>query len=174
MRVVGVVLIALAVYGCGSGDSRPSFESCEQHAQHVFDKEEAFVASNYNPELAGGLMIAYADFANNCSGDTLAPEFLMRRADMLRGEGKIHESISAFTAIHDGYPQYENKVLCALIAGYLYETQLNDKDMAEKIYQEVVDLYPESKEAKTAEIALMYLRETPEELSNRLNLNENK
>ena len=174
MRNISLVLFAsLLVWSCTS-DVKPSFDNCQDHAVHVFSMEEAFVASNYNPELASGLMRTYAEFANSCSSDSLAPEFLMRRADMLRGEGNIHESIAAFTAIHDGYPQFPNKILCALISGYMYETQLNDKDMAEKIYMQIVESYPESKEAKTAEIALLYLRETPEELNKRLKLNQSK
>ena len=46
--------------------------------------------------------------------------------------------------------------------------------MAEKIYQEVVNLYPDTEEAKKAKVALKYLRETPEELFRRLNLDANK
>lgn len=153
-----------------SDQAKPQFESCQERAAYVFDKEEAFVVSDYNPELASELMRTYADFANSCSSDSLAPEVLMRRADMLRGKGKIIEAISAFTAIHDGYPHYPNKINCAMIAAFLYDTELNDKEMAEKVYQEVVNLYPDSEEAKKAKIALKYLRETPEELFRRLNL----
>lgn len=174
MRGVGLAfLVLISFWGCAE-QSQPEFSSCEDHAAYVYAKEEAFVASDYSPELARELMRSYADFANSCNRDTLAPEFLMRRADMLRGEGKIVQSISAFTAIHDGYPEYSNKILCAMIAAYLYETEMNDKEMAEKIYKEVVNSYPDSKEAEMAKISLLYLRETPEELSRRLKLNEAK
>lgn len=170
---IWMLVCSLLLWSC-SDQAKPEFDSCEAHAEYVFSKENAFVASDYNPELSNDLMREYADFANSCSNDSLAPEFLMRRADMLRGKGKTIEAISAFTSIHDGYPLYPNKVNCALISAFLYDTELNDKEMAEKIYQEVVYLYPNTEEANKAKVALKYLRETPEELFRRLNLDAKK
>ena len=54
----------------------------------------------------------------------------------------------------------------------LYETELNDDEMAKKLYLQVVELYPDSHEAEVASIALQFLGETPEELMNRLQKNE--
>ena len=31
-----------------------------------------------------------------------------------------------------------------MITAYLYETEMNDKEMAEKIYKEVINSYPDS------------------------------
>jgi len=172
-NIIWISACSIFLWSC-SDQAKPEFDSCEAHAEYVFAKETAFVESDFNPELSSELMREYAAFANSCSNDSLAPEFLMRRADMLRGKGKTIEAISAFTAIHDGYPHYPNKVNCALISAFLYDTVLNDKEMAEKIYQEVVNLYPDTEEAKKAKVALKYLRETPEELFRRLNLDANK
>ena len=118
------------------------------------------------------MLISYANFANHCPNDSLTPELLMRRADLLRGEGKIREAISQFKAVHDGFPQYQNKITCAFIAAFLYETELNDKDSAEKLYLQIIDSYPESHEAGVARISLRHLRETSDELIRRLKQNE--
>ena len=113
---------------------------------------------------ASQLMKAYADFANACPTDSIVAEYLVRRADLLRGAGKFHDAIRLLQNIHDGYPTYENRSLCAFLIAYLYETELGDHEMAEKFYTGVIDLHPESNEAKLAALSLRHLGKSPEEL----------
>ena len=171
MRWFGLFTASIIIASCSNEVDVKSL-SCSEHSDLISAKETAFVESNYSDELMQDMLVSYAKFANNCNSDSLAPEFLMRRADLLRGKGAIRESIAQFKAVHDGYPQYHNKITCAFIAAFLYETELNDKDMAEKLYLQIIESYPESHEADVARISLMHLRETPDELIRRLQKNE--
>ena len=146
--------------------------SCEDHAEHIYALEKDLAESGYPEEKIRVLLVSYAIYANKCAGDPLVPEFLFRRADVLRGQGKIRQAIKEFKGIHDGYPNFDKKATCAFLTAFLYETELNDDEMAEKLYLQVVELYPDSHEAEVASIALQFLGETPEELLNRLQKNE--
>lgn len=146
--------------------------SCEDHAEHIYALEKDLAESGYPEEKIRVLLVSYANYANKCAGDTLVPEFLFRRADVLRGQGKIRQAIKEFKGIHDGYPNFDKKATCAFLTAFLYETELNDDEMAEKLYLQVVELYPDSHEAEVASIALQFIGETPEELLNRLQKNE--
>jgi TolA-binding protein len=134
----------------------------------VLQKETEFTESGFEDELLHDLMRTYAEFANACSSDSITPEFLFRRADLLRGDGQIRESIRLFKAVHDGYPQYPKRPVCVFLVAFLYETELNDKVMAEKYYLQVIELYPNSDVARSAKITLQYLGETPAELLKRI------
>ena len=87
-------------------------------------------------------------------------------------EGKIRAAISQFKAVHDGFPSYPNKITCAFIAAFLYETELNDRETAEKLYLQIIESYPRSHEANVARVSIRHLYETSDELINRLKQNE--
>ena len=172
MRWFSLLTTSIIMASCSSNEVDVKTLSCSEHSALIRLKETAFVESDYSDELMQDMLVSYANFANNCNSDSLAPEFLMRRADMLRGKGAIRESIAQFKAVHDGFPQYHNKITCALIAAFLYETELNDRDMAEKLYLQIIESYPQSHEADVARISLRHLRETTDELIKRLQKNE--
>jgi tetratricopeptide (TPR) repeat protein len=172
MKRFGLYTATIILAACSTPEVDLNSLDCTEHSEIILQKEAAFASSNYDVELLQDMLISYANFANHCPNDSLTPEFLMRRADLLRGEGKIRESISLFKAIHDGFPQYQNKITCAFIAAFLYETELNDKDSAEKLYLQIIDSYPDSHEADVARISLRHLRETSDELIQRLQQSE--
>jgi len=110
------------------------------------------------------LVRTYAEFSNACPNDSLTPEYLTRRADLLRGLGKTREAIKQLLSVHDGFPNYERGVMCALLVGYLYENELEDDEMAEKMYKNVIELYPDSREADISRQSLKHLGISPEEV----------
>ena len=168
----GVGLITTIILASCSTDIEVKNIECNQHSEIIKSKEVAFVDSDYDADLMQDLIVSYANYANFCREDSLAPEYLMRRADLLRGSGKIRQAITQFKNVHDGYPLYQNKITCAFIAAFLYETELNDREMAEKLYLQLIESYPESHEASVARVSLRHLHETSDELITRLKKNE--
>jgi tetratricopeptide (TPR) repeat protein len=159
-----VSILFLILFGCAEGGSE-KLSSCDDLKAQVESLEKE-VANHVSLDAldSSHLMRAYADFANACPGDSIVAEYLVRRADLLRGAGKFHDAIRLLQNIHDGYPTYENRALCAFLIAYLYETELGDHEMAEKFYNGVIDLHPDSKEAKIAALSLKHLGKSPEEL----------
>jgi len=165
MRLILLLIVVTSFVSC-SLDPAPL--DCKGKRELVFEKETEFAESGFEDELLHELMMAYAQFANSCPADSITPEFLFRRADLLRGDGQIRESIRLFKAVHDGYPQYPKGPVCAFLIAFLYETELNDRIMAEKYYLQVIESYPDTDVATSAAITLKYLHETPAELLKRL------
>jgi len=165
MRLIIFLMFLVFINGCSDDSVAESENSCESIKMKVAELEsQAGRTDDFDLQLASELMRTYANFSNSCQGDSLVPEYLMRRADLLRGTGQIHESIRLFESIHDGYPTYENKVLCAFLAAYLFETELSDFEMAGKLYNKIIELYPDSREAELSKMSLKYLGKSPEEL----------
>ena len=164
MMCVRISILFLLLIGCTEGGD-DKFSSCDDLKAKVVSLEKDIANHVSVVEYdSSHLMKAYADFANACPGDSIVAEYLVRRADLLRGAGKFHDAIRLFQNIHDGYPTYENRALCAFLIAYLYETELGDDEMAEKFYKGVIDLHPESNEAKLAALSLKHLGKSPEEL----------
>lgn len=158
------ILFLILIVGCSEGVS-DKLSSCEDlKAQVVSLENEVANHVSLDAHDSSQLMKAYADFANACPLDSIVPEYLVRRADLLRGAGKFHDAIRLLQNIHDGYPTYENRALCAFLIAYLYDTELGDYEMAEKFYTGVIDLHPETNEAKLAALSLKHLGKSPEEL----------
>ena len=172
MKWFGLITTTLIFASCSTGEVDVKKNDCNHQSELINAKEAAFVESNYDADLMQDLIVSYASYANICRNDSLTPEYLMRRADLLRGSGKIRQAISQFKAVHDGFPLYQNKITCAFIAAFLYETELNDREMAEKLYLQIIESYPESHEAKVARTSLNHLYETSDELITRLKKNE--
>ena len=64
---------------------QPEFSSCEDHAEYIFNKENAFVEAGYpvpHKVQECGVM-SYCEFLEMQDG-FIDSEFLMRRADLLR------------------------------------------------------------------------------------------
>jgi tetratricopeptide (TPR) repeat protein len=110
------------------------------------------------------LIKTYAKFSNSCPNDSLTPEFLTRRADLLRGIGKTREAIKQLLYVHDGFPNYDRSVMCAFLVGYIYENELGDDEMAEKMYKNVIELYPDSREAEISRQSIKHLGISPEDV----------
>ena len=80
---VSILVIILA--GC-SGESPDVSSTCTDLKTKVVNLEKE-VASHvsFDENDSSNLMKAYANFTNACPEDSIVPEYLVRRADLLRG-----------------------------------------------------------------------------------------
>jgi len=139
--------------------------SCAERQVVVNSMESGLMLdSEFDTLKVTKLIRKYAEFSNACPNDSLTPEYLTRRADLLRGIGKIHEAIKQLLSVHDGFPNYDRNVMCALLVGYLYENELGDDEMAEKMYRNVIELYPDSREAEISRQSIKHLGISPEDV----------
>ena len=139
--------------------------SCAERQKVVNSMESGLKLDlEFDTLKVANLIKTYAEFSNACPNDSLTPEYLTRRADLLRGIGKIHEAIKQLLSVHDGFPNYDRNVMCALLVGYLYENELGDDEMAEKMYRNVIELYPDSREAEISRQSIKHLGISPEDV----------
>lgn len=154
---------AIVLSGCNFPESSSSSGDCSSRKQSIEKMEaELFEASApVNPSLRASLMKSYADFSNHCHDAPETPEFLFRRADLLRSAGQYQEAMTQLRDIHDHHKDFDKRPICAFLVGFIAEVELNDRKQARKIYEQVIELHPESDAAVWANQSIENLTVLP-------------
>lgn len=176
MKQTLLMLAMIALLGaCGDGEhpagkaaptETPDSKSDKTaKMQQIVDLEAAVDADELGEDikLRQRLLVAYSDFVNYHNTEEMAPEYLFRAAKLANEIGKPRRAIEYLVNLHDGFPRYERRTEAAFLAGFIYENVLNDRSMAEKYYEQVVELYPKSPWAEDARLSLKLLYLTDEE-----------
>ncbi|MDP4826168.1 MAG: tetratricopeptide repeat protein [Flavobacteriales bacterium] len=156
------VITAVAVACSPSNESEAAVNVAAEEKKEVIAQLEATVEADsmrmdFNARKQ--LLSRYAEFSNEYREEELTPEYLFRAAKLAVEMGMSKRAIEYLTNLHDGFPKYERKVEAAFLVGFIYENMLNDRPLAQKAYEKVVELYPESPWAQDAKasINLLYL-----------------
>ncbi|MEO0405702.1 MAG: tetratricopeptide repeat protein [Bacteroidota bacterium] len=110
------------------------------------------------------LLVAYKDFSRNYHDDPITPQYLFDAGRLSIELDKPRSAIKLFTDVHDGFPKFSRKIEAAYLVGLTYELQLNDRTMAKKAYAKVIEGYPDTEWAKTAQTMIDQLYMTDEQL----------
>ena len=167
------MLLAVVLFSCNSANeevkpeitANPTEEEYEKLSDKIVELEEIVDADVDRKEMKARkqLLIAYANFANNFHEDEKAPEYLFRGAKLANELGKPRRAIEYLTNLHDGYPSFDKRTEAAFLVGFIYENVLNDKELAQKAYEKVIEFYPDSKWAEEAKNSIQLLYLTDEE-----------
>ncbi|PLX10859.1 MAG: hypothetical protein C0598_09590 [Marinilabiliales bacterium] len=117
-------------------------------------------------DVEGALKLSnfYYQWALANKGDSLAPEYLLKSADIAMNMKKPVPAINAFNIILTDYPNHKNAPYALFLKAFVYEDILNNNDKARKFYQEFLIKYPDNEYADDVRISLKNLGKTPEEL----------
>ena len=143
------VLFAL---GCAS-NAEPELERIGRHEralQAALIHMEGEGVLEAMEDVVSALLRDYASYANAHRGDSLATQFLMKRADLLEGKGSLLEAERQWLDLADGLrdPVVTPEAMFRL--GFLRESALFDTTGALEAYAEILRLYPESPWAEQA------------------------
>ncbi len=132
---------------------------CVKRLEGIAQMERQLVesAETIDVSLRNALMTAYADFSNFCHEADETPEFLFRRADLLRSAGYFQEAMTQLRDIHDHFKDFDKRPICAFLVGFIAEEELNDREQARKTYEQVIELHPESRAAEWASQSILNL-----------------
>jgi len=162
-KYIYIVTILVISFSCSQQQeyNRQSIqESIDQMEAKLYNGEDAQV----NMGDAVGLINLYQKFAKEYPKDSLAPIFLFRASDLSMNLNRPVQTISLFNDLLDKYPEYEKVPSVLFLKAFVYEDQLKDLDKAKMYYEEFLEKYPDSDFADDAEISLINLGKTPEEL----------
>lgn len=171
-----ILLLVISSFGCQSATEPDSIliVDCEESAAQIEQLEQKLFALTDDlvpdQEIRSQLMGAYAAFANACHDDARTAEMLFRRSDLLRSSGKFQEAMTQLRDVHDHFPEYEKRALCAFLVGFIAEEELNDREQAKKTYEQVIALHDSTHVAVWARQSLLNLEAT----TDRRNLGGNK
>ncbi len=110
------------------------------------------------------LFKCYDSYIGKFPDDSLSPEYLFRKAGILRVEKQGDAALDALAEIVNRYPQSSRVVECYFLRGLIYEEVFYDQELAKKAYQSFIDRYPDHPLADNARYSIRYLGMSNEEI----------
>lgn len=173
------VVIALIAMSCNnsekSGEEKEGFEEkfTKTERLEIIDELEAkaFKSDTVAPKraLANDLMRHYFEYKNLYPKDSVAPEFLFKGAQLAMSIDKDRKAIEVLDKLYDGYPEYEKRVEVLNLIAFIYDYELNDREMARKNYQFLIQNFPDHPYAEDAAARLTTINMSDEELIEHFN-----
>ena len=151
-----VLVFVFVLVGCNSNDPAKRIEKLEEQA---FATEGAI-----NPEVANDLVSAYCDFADANPDDAMAPEYLFKAVDVSMNLNEPQRTIYIIDKLLNNYPDYPRTQAALFVKGFIFETRYENYDMAKKIYEQYLVMYPDGEFAESCRASIENLGLTPEEL----------
>ena len=155
-KIIVLLLIAGFFVGCNSNDPAKRIEKLEKQA---FATEKAI-----DPVVASDLVSAYCDFADANPDDAMTPEYLFKAVDVSMNLNEPQRTIYIIDKLVKEYPDYPRTQAALFIKAFIFETRYNNLDMAKKIYEQYLEMYPNGDFADDCKASIENLGLTPEEL----------
>ena len=151
-----VLLFSVLLIGCNSNDLAKRIEKLEKQ---VLATDKAI-----DPVVASDLVSAYCDFADANPDDAMTPEYLFKAVDVSMNLNEPQRTIYIIDKLVKEYPDYPRTQAALFIKAFIFETRYNNLDMAKKIYEQYLEMYPNGDFADDCKASIENLGLTPEEL----------
>jgi len=140
--------------------------ACQSPKEKSIDKITQLESQDsvFSPENIKKLEVAYQEFAEKYPDDELAPEYLFKAGQRCNVINEHQEALRLFQLLRQKYPKHKMAEEALFLQGYVYENSLHDLENAKKIYEEFINQYPKSELTEDAQLALVNLGKTPEEI----------
>lgn len=150
-KIIYLLLISVMIASC---DNKLSVKEINKLESKLFDKNKAL-----NKESAKKLIDAYMLFAEQNPEHEQAADMIFKALDISVNLNYDNPLISVGIAdkLVQNYPDFEMSPMALYIKGFVYETQLNDIDGAEKAYNEFLAKYPDSPMAEEVRTSIRNL-----------------
>ena len=152
-------IFALILVGCSSNDPVQRIEKLEKQ---VFSTESAI-----DPVIASDLVQAYCDFADANRQDAMAPEYLFKAVDVSMNLNEPQRTIYIIDKLLKEYPDYPRTQAALFVKAFIFETRYGNLDMAKKLYEQYLEMYPDGEFASDCRASIENLGLSPEELVKR-------
>jgi len=153
-----IICIVLALFFVGCNNNNPA-KKIEKLEKQVFATDKAI-----EPEAASDLVSAYCEFADANPNDAMSPEYLFKAVDVSMNLNEPQRTISIIDRLVKEYPEYPRTQAALFIKAFIFETRYNNLDMAKKLYEQYLELYPNGEFADDCRASIENLGFTPEEL----------
>ena len=155
-KIIVLLLIAGFFVGCNSNDPAKRIEKLEKQ---VLSTDKAI-----DPVVASDLVSAYCDFTDANPDDAMTPEYLFKAVDVSMNLNEPQRTIYIIDKLVKEYPDYPRTQAALFIKAFIFETKYNNLDMAKKIYEQYLEMYPNGDFADDCKASIENLGLTPEEL----------
>lgn len=155
-KLLYIAVIALFFVGCNNNDPAKRIDKLEKQ---VLATDKAI-----DPVVAGDLVSAYCDFADANPSDAMAPEYLFKAVDVSMNLNEPQRTIYIIDKLLNKYPDYPRAQAALFVKAFIFETRFGNLDMARKLYEQYLQLYPNGEFADDCKASIENLGLTPEEL----------
>lgn len=158
-RIIVLFVMAMMLFACGNNDQAKRIEKLEKQ---VFSTETAI-----DPVIASDLVSAYCDFADANPNDAMAPEYLFKAVDVSMNLNEPQRTIYIIDKLLKDYPDYPRTQAALFVKAFIFETRYGNLNMAKKIYEQYLEMYPDGEFAEDCRASIENLGLSPEELVKR-------
>ena len=155
-RYFVILLLSVLLIGCNSNDPAKRIEKLEKQ---VLSTDKAI-----DPVVASDLVSAYCDFADANPDDAMTPEYLFKAVDVSMNLNEPQRTIYIIDKLVKEYPDYPRTQAALFIKAFIFETRYENLDMAKKLYEQYLAMYPDGEFAESCRASIENLGLTPEEL----------
>lgn len=128
-------------------------------------EKQMFATTNaINPNVASDLVSAYCDFAVANPNDEKAPECLFKAVDVSMNLNEPQRTIYIIDELLEKYPDYPRTQAALFAKAFIFETRYENLDMAKKLYEQYLAIYPDGEFAADCTASIENLGLTPEEI----------
>lgn len=156
MKRILAILIFVVFVACSSDDPARRIEKLEKQ---LFTTEQSV-----DPLVADDLVTAYCDYATQYPDDLMSPEYLFKAVDVSMNLNNPQRTIAIVDRMLRDYPDYPRTQAALFVKGFIFETYYGNLDMARKIYEQYLELYPNGEFADSCRSSIENLGLTPGEL----------
>ena len=109
--------------------------------------------------VAGQLLERYREFATLFPGDSMAPEYLFKRAELANGLGRPAEAEHMLDSLRQAYPGHARAATALFMEAFIFETALHHSQQAIEKYEQFLKEYPDHQLARSAKFSLLQLQQ---------------
>lgn len=148
------ILLGILIVGSwGGGCGRPS-------AEELFAAGEAAAA---DPTTADQAVAHFTEFLERFAKSPQAPQALRKLAGLAQQQGKMQEAIGHYERVLAEYPDSGHGDEAQFMIAFIYEEYIRDLAQARRAYRRVIDNYPDSELAVSAQHLLPNVGRAPQE-----------
>ena len=144
------------------------FSDCKKLRNEAFYMDSVlFTQTELDTVSAQKAIIAFTNFANYCQSDSLSAIFLVKTAQVARAINNIPQAKIALDKCIEDYPNFKDRPAALFLLGQLYDDQnyMNDENEAKRLYQKIIDEYPNSDWAMSAKGAIRFIGKSDAEIT---------
>ena len=125
-------------------------ERISQGEQQLFSDS----TGKLNPETANGVLRDYVEYADLYKSDTASATYLFKAGDLANGLNRPVEAISIYDRLQNDYPNHKRAAAALFMQAFIFETVMQNKEMAKEKYKLFLVRYPEHRLAGSAKASL--------------------
>ncbi|MFN3875053.1 MAG: tetratricopeptide repeat protein [Flavobacteriales bacterium] len=160
-----IIAGAALAHACGNGQGAGDDAKMLEARARIRAKEDSlFEHRAFDQRTAQGMVDVYKAYAAAYPLDSMAPEYLFRAAGTLKSMGQPQQAIKLYDRITDNDQSWRRRVDVLYMKALTLDDDLDQDGEARRIYQQVINEYPDHPFARDAQAMIENLGLSDEEI----------